>query len=121
MGNLGFLFNIGKEKIVVFTKSKKFKGNIILGFENHFKKDKCEFLFLSKNLKLEKFLLFENVSFRYGKIKVNNLKMVDFKDFLFYVKPYDFKLLKTLFFFDEIPINLNEILIKKVLEIYEVF
>jgi len=113
-GNLGFFFKIGEKNLIIITKSNKFRGNIILGFENFLnfenkskKNLDFDFFNLSNDLKLDRLSNF-NEKFKYAKIKVNDEKMVDFNDFLFYFTPKDYLPLRNLFLFeDEFDLDRN--------------
>jgi len=120
MGNLGFLFRVDvKKQIVVFTFSNKFDGNIIIGDKNLFLKNiQTNYYYLSKNLKLENYKILDDFKYRYSKIKVFNQRIVDFEDFVFYLKPKEYKILKFLF---ELENFSEDNLIKNTLEIYDYF
>ena len=117
MGNLGFLFTFKNQQIVIFTLSNKFEGNIILGFEN-IKIKKCKFYFLSKELSLENFLILDDFNFKHSKIKVFNQRIVDFEDFVFFVKPKEYKELMNLLILEFLD---DEILIKNTIDLYSYF
>lgn len=98
MGNLGFLFKIdfennftNKNYVVIFTKSSKFEGNIILGFETFFRKMDSDFYFLNSKLDLIEFIIVEDTKFIYSKITVYQHIQLDFEDFLFRFDPKRYK------------------------------
>lgn len=98
MGNLGFLFKIEcansftkKDYIVVFTKSGKFQGNIILGFDSSFKKENCDFYYVDSDLNFVDFVVLEDTRFMYSKISVYQHIQLDFSDFLFRFDPKRYK------------------------------
>jgi len=118
MGNLGFLFSNEDKQIIIFTYSKKFEGNIILGSRGTLKLEKTRFLFLSKGLKLENFIILDDFKYKFSKINIFNQRIVDFNDFVFYFKPKEYKELKYLFQIENFS---DENLIKLTLEIYDYF
>lgn len=98
MGNLGFLFKVefendftDKNYVVIFTKSSKFQGNIILGFESSFKKMGCDFYYLDSKFDLIDFVIIEDTKFMYSKISVYQHIQLDFQDFLFRFDPKRYK------------------------------
>lgn len=127
MGNLGFLFNvetknsfIKKDFIVVFTKSSKFVGNIILGFENSLKKDLTQFYYLGDDLSFVDFIILEDTKLMYSKISVYSHIQLDFRDFLFRFDPKRYKkLYDNLHIIKEL--NSNQELIERINDIIKYF
>jgi hypothetical protein len=119
--NLNFLSEelINKERIVIFIQTNKVNGNIIVGLEPSLKLDKSQYFYLSKKLKIEKFLVFEKSLFKYMKISLNEKTIIDFNylNAWFAVKKY-----KQLWELLTLDSSIDEKdLIKRIHKILEIF
>lgn len=112
MGNLGFLFDIDKEidecsdfyigdiklckrKFVIFVFKENLNGNYIIGSSN-FKVSECDFLFLNDDNQFSKFLLFEDSLFKSARIRVSNIRAVDYQNLTFWLEPLEYKIVYDL-------------------------
>jgi hypothetical protein len=114
MGKIGFIFDIGDEMInstfmgkksnqkciLVFVEKEKIEGDFIVGFSSSFKPDKCEIVYLNKNLNFENYLVFDRPSFKYGKISLSQSTFVDYENLTFWFNSTKYRLLRGLFTLD---------------------
>ncbi len=59
--------------------SNKISKNIVVGLKERFKIEECQFFYLTENLKFEKFFVFENSTFKYMKISLNQRTIIDYE------------------------------------------
>lgn len=114
MGNLGFMFSFENSNLrkVVFIETNKFVGIIILGIENFFNSNDCEFYFLNKNLSLNDYL-FLDTHFKYSKIHTSNKTICDLNDFIFWFDGRKYREIYRLFLIEDIE-GIEENLVARV-------
>lgn len=134
MGKLGFIFNIAdkrnmiflndkvleKSKVVVFIEKENIRRDYIVGLDQFFNEDECEFLYLSKDLSLNSFLVFNKSKFIYGKVSLYEKTEVDFEGVTFWFHITKYKMLWDFLTLD-IEKNIDEEISKRVVKISEFF
>lgn len=123
MGYLGFVFDLSlldnknfslndidlnTDFLVIFIEKENLIGNHIIGFSNFFKKDNSKFVFLKSNFGFGKFLFFDNTIFKYGKICVNDKKVLDFEFNTIWFSPKDYKILRDLIIINDLNLDLEK-------------
>ena len=80
---------VDKKFLVVFVEKQDIKGDIIVGV-HQFKQELCEFVYLSKDLKLHQHIALDSANFKFGKISLGENKVLDFEflTFWFGIKEY---------------------------------
>lgn len=110
-----------KQFIVVFVSTNKTKSDIVIGMHDFLHNDECKFVFLNSTLGFSDYLIFEGAIFKYAKLCVYEMRVVDFSDLTFWFDVKRYKEIRDILTLNNLEGDLEDELKRRVLKLLEYF